>query len=269
MLKRLETPDPEEFMKRFKVPITKVARISRNLLKKTSIPSVKQQQDLVSLPLGPDFWKAGGVAHLEEIRTGVRELMKYIDPEDQKYVTTNFEDELYEDEVVHRDFAQSAEVPYSPFSGNIHRLETIIRENQHHITIHRIRNGEPITEEELKSLEKMLFNGQLRKAELEKELGKKLDLTEFIISLTGLGEEIVNEAFASFINQHALNSQQIQFLDTIKLFFTKNGKIDPAKFYESPFKHYHSMGIDGVFNKNQTDRIFEIIEKLNRRGTGA
>lgn len=171
--------------------------------------------------------------------------------------------------MVHRDFVQSAEVPYSPFSGNIHRLETIIRENQHHITISRIRNGEPITEEELKELENMLFNGQLRKKELEKELGKKLDLTEFIIGLTGLDQELVNEAFARFINDYQLYPQQIQFLDTIKLVFTKNGKIDPAKFYDSPFKNYHSMGIDGVFSRYQTDRIFEIIEKLNKRGIGA
>lgn len=84
MLKRLETPDQEEFMKRYRVPVTKVARISRNLLKKTSIPGVKQQQDVISLPLGPEFWKADGVAHLEGIRAGIRELIKYIDPEDQK-----------------------------------------------------------------------------------------------------------------------------------------------------------------------------------------
>jgi type I restriction enzyme, R subunit len=270
MIKRIETPQHDEFLKKYLGTITKVAMVSKNLLKKTSIPEVKQQEELIKLPLEKDFWKVDGLTHLEEIRAGIRDLTKYMDPSDQKYVTTNFEDELKEENVVHGDYDQNPESAYgSPFVGNIHRLEEIVRENQHHITIHRIRNGEPITEEELKSLENMLFNGQLRKAELEKELGKKLNLTEFIINLTGLSEELVNSAFANFFNEYQLNSRQIQFMDTIKLFFTKNGKIDPAKFYESPFKNYHSMGIDGVFSRNQADRIFEIIDKLNKRGTGA
>jgi len=53
-------------------------------------------------------------------------------------------------------------------------------------------------------------------------------------------------AFAKFINDYKLNAVQIQFLDTVKLFLTKNGKIDPTKLYDSPFKNYHNMGIDGV-----------------------
>jgi type I restriction enzyme, R subunit len=270
MIKRIETPQVEDFIKRFMVPITKVAMVSKKLLKKTSIPEVTQNLDLIKQPLERDFWKVDGLAHLEKIRAGIRELMKYIDPTDQKYVTTNFEDELNETEVVHGDYADNIQDAYnSPFAGNIHRLEEIIRENQNNITISRIRNGQSITEAELESLETILLNGKLKKDELENELGKKLDLVDIVINLTGLSENHVNSAFAYFINQHELNSKQIQFLDTIKLFFTKNGKIDPAKFYESPFKNFHSLGIEGVFNKKQTDRIFEIIEKLNRRGIGA
>ncbi len=198
------------------------------------------------------------------------EKLAVSDPVDQKYVTTNFEDELNESEVVHGDYAQNPGSTYnSPFVGNIHRLEELIRENGNNITISRIRNGQPITEEELKSLETILLNGKLQRGELEKELGKELDLVDFIINLTGLSEPHVNSAFAYFINQHELNSRQIQFLDTIKLFFTKNGRIDPAKFYESPFKNFHSLGIDGVFSRKQADRIFEIIEKLNKRGIGS
>jgi len=35
-----------------------------------------------------------------KIRAGIRELVKYIDPVDQKYVTTNFEDAILEDQIV-------------------------------------------------------------------------------------------------------------------------------------------------------------------------
>ena len=39
---------------------------------------------------------------------------------------------------------------------------------------------------------------------------------------------------------------------------------DPEKLYDgAAFKKYHNQGIDGVFNDQQADRIFEIIKNLN------
>jgi type I restriction enzyme R subunit len=265
MIKRIESPDPEGFMSRYSVSITKVAILSKKLLKKTTIPEVKQNEGLIKLPLEEAFWKTDGIAHLDQIRSGVRELIKYIDPVDQKYVTTDFEDELDETKVKTKDYASEPDTAFvSPFASNVHRLEEIVRENRNHITINRIRNGEPITRVELASLEVILLNGKLKKEELEKELDKKLDLVSFIITLIGLSEERVEASFARFINDYQLNSVQIQFLATIKLFFTQNGKIDPVKLYDSPFKNYHNLGIEGVFDEKQADQIFEIVTGLNQ-----
>ena len=80
----------------------------------------------------------------------------------------------------------------------------------------------------------------------------------------GLSSEKVDAAFAEFINDFQLNSVQIEFLDTIKKFLTTNGTIEPTKLYESPFKNYHSLGIDGVFNEEQGDRIFKIVKGFNQ-----
>lgn len=265
MIKRLEYVDPEAFMSRFSVTITKVAILSKKLLKKTTIPEIKGKEGLIKMPLEEDFWKAEGIAHLDQIRSGIRDLMKYIDRDDQKYVTTDFEDELDELKVKIKDFANEPETIFvSPFTSNIHRLEEIVRENKNHITISRVRSGEQITQDELRSLELLLFNGKVKKEELENELGRKLDLVSFIITLIGLSEERVNSSFAQFINDYQLSSVQIQFLDTLKTFFTHNGKIDPGKLYDSPFKKYHNMGIEGVFNEKQADQIFEIVTGLNQ-----
>ena len=270
ILCRVKTPEAEEFFKKYLPVISDVANLSKKLIVKTSIPKVKQKEGLIKLPLDKDFWKQEGITHLEQIRYGLRDLIKYIDKEDQKYVTTDFEDELYESKVVVTDYAEASIVPYeSPFMNNINRLEEIIRENQNNITIDRIRNGQQITKEELKSLEVLLFNGRLKKEDLEKELGQELDLVCFIIELTGLSEEHVVEAFANFINKYQLNSIQIEFLDTIKQFLTRNGKIDPMKLYDAPFKTFHSLGIDGIFNDEQADKIFKIVEKVNKESIGA
>lgn len=273
MIKRLETPETKAFMSEFINPISKVAGISKKLLEKTTIPKVADKKELIKLPLNEDFWKDNGIGHLEKIRAGIRDLIRYIDRDDTKYVTTDFKDEIYAKPVdVHNNpEGIEAEGKYiSPFQNNVHRLEEIIRENKNHMTVSRIRSGNQITEDELKALETLLMNGKLKKEEIEKELGKQLNLVEFIIELTGLSEESVDKAFAKFINEYQLNSIQIEFLDTIKKFFTSNGKINPEKLYDSEaFKKFHSQGIDGVFNDEQADRIFKIVEKINKHGIGA
>jgi type I restriction enzyme R subunit len=265
--KRLETPNREEYFNSLTIPISKVAITSKKLLKKTTIPAVKSKEALIKLPLEEDFWKIDGIAHLEKLRKGVRELVKYIDPMDQRYVTTDFDDYIIEDSIKTRGMsvAEGSEkyVP-SPFQNNVHRLEELIRENENHITVNRIRKGETITKQELEALEKMLFKGGIDKGAIEKELGTKLSLVQFIIALMGLSAEKVDAAFAKFINDYQLNSIQIQFLDTIKKFLTSNGTIEPRKLYDAPFKSFHSMGIDGVFNSQQADKIFKIVAEFSQ-----
>jgi type I restriction enzyme R subunit len=263
--KRLETPNSEEYIDSFMIPITKVVNTSKKLLKKTTIPAVKSKEALIKLPLEEDFWKTNGIVHLEKLRKGVRELVKYIDPVDQRYVTTDFADYIIEDKIKLSSFSDTETPEYtSPFQNNVHRLEQLIRENENHITISRIRKGETITKEELQVLEDILFKDAIDKEAIEKELGSQFSLVKFIISLMGLSPEKVDAAFAKFINDYQLNAVQIQFLDTIKKFLTTNGKIEPSKLYDSPFKNYHSMGIDGVFTEQQSDVIFKIVEGLNQ-----
>lgn len=269
MIKRLETPNALEFMASFNIPITKVAITSKKLLKKTTIPEVKEKEELIKLPLEEKFWEIDGIKHLENIRAGIRNLTKYIDPVDQKYVTTDFVDDLNEDEVVITDYVHEQPEDYvSPFASNVNRLEELIREHKDNITINRIHQGETITEKELQSLEAMLFNDGIKKEQLEKELGQELNLVQFIIGLMGLSSNCVDEAFAKFINDYQLNTVQIEFLDTIKKFLTKNGKIDPTKLYDAPFKSFHSLGIDGVFTEQQADVIFDIVDDFNKSQIG-
>jgi type I restriction enzyme R subunit len=263
--KRLETPNKEEYVNSFIIPISKVVSTSKKLLKKTTIPAVKSKEGLIKLPLEEEFWKIDGIVHLEKLRKGVRELVKYIDPVDQRYVTTDFADYILEDKIKTTGFSNTETPEYtSPFQNNVHRLEQLIRENENHITITRIRKGETITKEELQALEVMLFKGGIDKKAIEKELGSQFSLVKFIIALMGLSPEKVNDAFAKFINDYQLNSVQIEFLDTIKKFLTTNGKIEPSKLYDAPFKNYHNMGIDGVFTEQQADVIFKIVEDFNQ-----
>ena len=239
--------------------------LSKKLLKKTAIPEVRKVEGIIRKPLLEEFWETNGIRHLEEVRLNIRELMRYIDPKDEKYVTSNFEDKIY-DIIGETNGYNIGEPQISSFySNNTHRLEEIIRNNQQHITISRIINGQTVTLDELVELEKLLLSKGVKKEYLENEIGGHSKLASFVINLMGLSEDKVEQSFANFINDHQLNSVQIQFLDTIKQFLTKNGKIDPTKLYDAPFKNFHNLRIDGVFNEEQADKIFTIIEKLNER----
>lgn len=267
MKERLETPNSELFMNEAMRNITKVVITSKKILKKKTIPEIKSKQEIIQMPLDKDFWKVDGIAHLEKLRKGVRELTKYIDPIDQRYVTTDFEDELNKFEIGTTNFIEDEKEEdglYGIFKNTIYRLEKIVRENRNHITISRIKNGEKITTEELKELETILLGSRIKKEELEKELGKALDLENFIISLEGLNPAKVDEAFAQFINEYQLNSVQINFLNTIKEFITQNGTLAPEMLYQDPFVKYHSLGVDGVFNTEQADTIFSILDQFSR-----
>lgn len=263
ILKKLEIDDPQGFVEISEGLIRKVIKLSKKLLKKSTIPEINARVQIINSTLQEDFWLKQGISHLEHIRSELRNLMKYIDFEDQIHVMVDYKDHIFEPEA-------SGMVSLEPnvnnvltFQSNQHRLEQIIRENKHNVTIQRIFNAQTITQDELNELENLLFGSSTLKEQLEEELGKPIDLVSFIKSLVGLSSETVDNAFASFINEFQLNSIQIQFLDTLKQFLTTNGKIDLEKLYESPFKSFHSLGINGVFDEQQTDSIFEIVKTLN------
>lgn len=276
MIKRAEIPETERFINAFSTPVSRVARLSQKLLKKSSIPEIKAREEVIKQPLDKDFWKKDGIKHLEKLRNGVRDLIKHIDREDQRYVTTDFKDQIYETDIKSHDFVadhgaakkQNADPVATPFQNNLHRLREIIRNNSGNITIQRIRRGEKITKEELRSLEKLFFAGDLKKEELEKELGKELDLTEFIIQLVGLNKEHVDKAFARFINEYQLTSVQIEFLETLKKFITQNGQIELRKLYDPPFDKFHPHGIEGVFREDQTGKLIDIVKQFNEGQVG-
>ncbi len=87
--------------------------------------------------------------------------------------------------------------------------------------------------------------------------------------ITGELKSQVDQSFANFINKYELTSVQIEFLNTVKLFFTENGELDVSKLYDDSFKRYHSLGIDGVFSESQADELFQIIGDINELGEGA
>jgi len=189
-------------------------------------------------------------------------LIKYLETQKQEPIYTHFEDELdYEGIEVREPVSQT----YVSLQSYKDRVESYIRKNKNHLTIHKLSHNIPITQAELNVLEKILFTESVAgtKEQFVQQFGGK-PLGAFIRSITGLEQATLNEAFSDFLQVGNLRADQMTFIKTIISYLSKNGTIDKTMLYESPFTDLNDQGISGVFD-NDADliKVVKIIDLIN------
>ena len=144
-------------------------------------------------------------------------------------------------------------------------MESYIRKNKNHLTIHKLSHNIPISKDELDVLEDMLFTESVAgtKEQFIEQFGEK-PLGAFIRSITGLEKASLNEAFADFLQVGNLRADQMTFIKKIISYLSVNGTIDKTMLYESPFTDLNDQGISGVFG-NDADlvKVVKIIDLIN------
>ena len=73
------------------------------------------------------------------------------------------------------------------------------------------------------------------------------------------------QAFGSFLQDKALDANQIDFINLIIDHLTQRGWMDASALYESPFVDYSSRGVDGLFSTAQVDRLVSILDEVRQR----
>jgi len=208
------------------------------------------------------YWETINVKKLESLRVALRDLIKYLETQKQEPIYTHFEDELdYEGIEVREPVSQT----YVSLQSYKDRVESYIRKNKNHLTIHKLSHNIPITQAELNVLEKILFTESVAgtKEQFVQQFGGK-PLGAFIRSITGLEQATLNEAFSDFLQVGNLRADQMTFIKTIISYLSKNGTIDKTMLYESPFTDLNDQGISGVFD-NDADliKVVKIIDLIN------
>jgi len=232
------------------------------LEKKDNIPQVAIHLPLIKEVQTDHYWETINVKKLDVLRLALRDLIKYLEMEKQVSVYTHFEDALDFDGITVRDIVNTSYVSLQSYKD---RVESYIRKNKNHLTIHKLCNNISITKSELDSLEKVLFIESVAgtKQEFIQQYGEK-PLGTFIRSITGLEQKALNDAFAAFLQVGNLRADQMTFIKTIISYLTKNGTIDKSMLYEPPFTDLNDQGISGVFD-NDADliKIVKIIDIIN------
>ena len=250
LLKKGETPDHL---------VLETIEIANSLTKRGAIPLVAAKMDLLKEVTGKNYWGNITVMKLEVLRKDLRGLMKFLEHQAGVVLYSNFEDELLIP-VAHENPIQN----YGGLEAYKRRIIQYVIEHKHNLVIYKLRTNQSITTAEIKELERMLFEqGEVgTKEEFNKVYGNQ-PLGKFIRSIVGMDTEATREAFSKFINNPALNPQQIRFVDMIIQYLTANGIIDIEKLFEPPFTDISSHGLLGVFNKDQVEELVKTINQVN------
>lgn len=235
-----------------------LVQIAEALSQKYTIPQILKSRALIERMRDPDFYKDLTQKQLENIRIEVRELVQYLESKGRVSIYTDLEDS----EVTLTVNEPNVSTGYGRMYRK--RVESFIRENKYHITISKLTSNLPITKDELKALENILFDGNERgtKEDFEREFGKE-PLGVFIRSIIGLDSKAAQAAFTEFLQAGNLKADQMTFIQSIISYLTKNGTVQPDMLFETPFTDLNDEGLTGLFEDGPSQRIINIVEQIN------
>ena len=118
-------------------------------------------------------------------------------------------------------------------------------QNSNNPTINKIKNIDPLNEDDFKELENILWVQTGTKEDYYK-FTKIDNLAVFIRSIVGIEQEAVNEKFGEFLNDNYLTSEQQEFIYSIINYVRENGDIDVNVIVEdAPFNNYDFLDLFG------------------------
>ena len=245
------------------VTAKKYSRAKNDLIKKVKaiskvahIDEVKQQSELINKILSTDYLETCDIKGFELIRENLRDLIKYISPSSRNY-STNYEDNIL------GTYWNESDLDSEDLKNYKAKVEYYIRQNQHESVIAKLKSNIPLSESDVNKLENIVWNELGSKEEYIHEYGEK-PLGEFVREIVGLEMNAVKEAFAIYLNEEKLNSNQIYFVNQIIEYIAKNGLMkDLSVLKESPFSNRGSVADVFANDMPLWNNIRNVIAQIN------
>lgn len=137
-----------------------------------------------------------------------------------------------------------------------------VRQHQDNSAIAKLKNNQPLTEDDIEALEKILWSEVGTKEEYTAEYGEK-PLGEFVREIVGLDMNAAKEAFSEFLNNTNLDAKQIYFVNQIVEYIAQNGIMkDMSVLQEAPFTDNGSI-VEIFTDITVWTRIRKIIDAIN------
>ena len=202
------------------------------------------------------------INEFEHIRENLRNLMKYI----IHYVEV-IDTVILADEILSMDWHES-ELENDDLKNYKMKAEFYIRQNQDNAVIAKLKTNKPLTSADVKALEEILWGELGTKQDYENEYGSK-PLGEFVREIVGLDMNAAKEAFAGFLNDTSLDSNQIYFVNQIVEYIVHNGLMkDMSVLQDAPFTDNGSI-VEVFTDLTLWLGIKKIIDQINANAIAA
>ncbi len=244
--------------KNVRMPISAVVKTAERLLLKRRISQIEEQKDLLVRVQTDEFWNEASIMEMDQVRHSLRDLLQYLDKVDKPIYFVNFTDTIV-DKVEGEPLYDSGEL-----QNYRKKVEFYLKEHSNNLAVYKLRNNKRLSELELKSLEKLLWEELGTKTDYQKEYGDT-PIGRLIRRIVGVDRTVVNEAFSEFLTEERLNLNQIRFVNLIVDYIVANGNIDDNKvLMEDPFRSVGSITAIFKDDMGTAKRIMDVVEEIRR-----
>ncbi len=212
-----------------------VIRKAAELSKFGTIPAVAREQELIEQIVHNALLERAGISDYEEIRKKLRGLIKFIPENERIRYDTDFTDDILSMEW------NESQLDNDDLANYKKKVNYYILQHQDIPAIAKLKGNQPLTPEDVSTLEEILWGELGTREQYDAQYGKT-PLGELVRSIVGLSQKAANEAFSRFLNNVGLDSQQMYFVRQVVNYIVKNGMMkDLSVLQESPFTDMGSI----------------------------
>lgn len=206
-----------------------MVRKATELAQYGTIPAIAAQKELIEQIASGNHLEQAGISDYENVRTKLRDLIKFI-PEDARIrYDTDFADDILSIEW------NESQLDNDDLANYKKKVNYYIYQHQDVPAIAKLKGNEPLASDDIQALEDILWNELGTREQYNAQYGKT-PLGELVRSVVGLSQKAANDAFSQFLNDAGLDSRQMYFVKQIVNYIVKNGMMkDLSVLQESPF----------------------------------
>ncbi|MDE2222631.1 MAG: DEAD/DEAH box helicase family protein [Candidatus Omnitrophica bacterium] len=232
---------------------------------------VKRHEEAIYKMSSDAFWSSLSIDNIRDAKSKLSPIMKYKRKDGQKIIEFDLDDEILERKWI--EFGPNGEGEYVHiYKEKVEKHIKDLAEKQEAVS--KLRNDQPVNDQDLEELEKTLNSPDLYITEEKlREVYKQPEgtLVQFIKSIFGKykfksQEDQISESFDAFIIAHNYNTDQTRFLRVIKSVFLakvrRHELLVIDDFYEGPVEAFGTGAAERLFSK---DDLKEVLEFLNEK----
>ncbi len=225
-----------------------------------SIPQVKARQSFIQEIRYPEYWESVTLAKLEQVRSELRDLLRFLESENRKIYYTDFTDQLLTVKETHPVAAQQTSESYKK------KVERYLKEHQDNLAVHKLRTNKRLTSSDLRELERVLWE-ELGTEEDYRNLYGERPVGIMVRKTVGMDRTALEEVFAEFLQENRLNLRQIDFVRRIIDYLAKNGEMVPQDIQKSAFQGMNNVAQIFKGKTGEVKSIFAKVKEVSSNGS--